>query len=115
MEIITKQIALSKLKTECMSIFSDMIKADVDIEKRVIAVDAELHADLETLLLENGSHQQHIWGINLYPTKSKENFIEFTSLINIRPSQNNLSMEVEDREIKHTIEDIIKELIDFDS
>lgn len=115
MEIITKQVALSKLKTESMNFFSDMIKVDVDIEKRVIAVDAELHADLETLLLGNGSRQQHIWGINLYPTKSKESFIEFTSLINIRPSQNNLSMEVEDREIKHTIEDIIKELIDFDS
>ena len=60
-----------------------MCKAVVDIERNVCAVDAELHADLESLLLENGSLQENLWGVNLYPLKQKFDFIEYTSLINI--------------------------------
>jgi hypothetical protein len=65
------------------------------------------------LLLENGSLQENVWGINLHPYKEKDEFIEFTSLINIRPSMNNNSMEIEDKNIKITIHEIIEELIDF--
>lgn len=115
MEIITKRISLSKLKTENMTIFTSMLKADVDVAMRIIAVDAELHADLESLLLEDGSYQENIWGINLYPSKTKEEFIEYTALINIRPSQQNFSMEIEDMEVRQKIKDIIEELIDFES
>ena len=115
MEIITETIALSTLKSEYMHFFPDMIKADVDTEKRVLAVDAELHADLETLLLDSGSLQENIWGINIYPDKPPNECIEFTSLINIRPSQNNVSMEVEDEDIKRKITEIVKGLIDFES
>ena len=96
MKIITEAIALSTLKSEYMHFFSDMIKADVDVEKQIMALDAELHADLETLLLDSGSLQENIWGINIFPDKSPDECIEFTSLINIRPSQHNCSMEVED-------------------
>ena len=115
MEIITETIALSTLKSKYMNFFPDMIKADVDTEKRVLAVDAELHADLETLLLDNGSLQENIWGINIYPANSPDECIEFTSLINIRPSQNNFSMEVEDEDTKQKITEIVKGLIDFES
>jgi hypothetical protein len=113
MEIISKKIPQSQLKSDFMHFFTSIIKADVDIERRIIAVDAELHADLESLLLENGSLQENVWGINLHPYKEKDEFIEFTSLINIRPSMNNNSMEIEDKNIKITIHEIIEELIDF--
>ncbi len=115
MEIISNIIPLSKLKSDYMHYFTSVIKADVDIVKHIIAVDGDLHADLETLLLERDSLQQNIWGINLYPFKPKEEFIEFTSLINIRPAMNNFSMEIEDDSTKSEILRIIDELIDFDS
>ncbi len=115
MEIIKEKISLSQLKARYMKSFSSMIKADVDIDKRVMSIDAELHADLETILLENGSLQENIWGINLYPFRTKEEFIEYTSLINIRPSQQNCSMEIEDENIKLKIKKIIMELICFES
>ena len=115
MEIINKKTPLSKLKSDYMHYFDSVIKADVDILQCIIAVDGDLHADLESLLLENGSEQENIWGINLYPFKDKTEFIEFTSLINIRPAMNNLSMEIEDESIKTEITKIVNELIDFDS
>ena len=80
-----------------------MIKAVVDIEKELLAVDAELHSDLEAMLLEDGSHQQDLWGINLYPQMTGDNFIEFDSMINLRPSQGNLSRGVEDENVRRTI------------
>ena len=68
-----------------------MTKGVVDIEKEVVAIDAELQADLEMLLLKNGSKQEQLWGIDLYPDENGEDFLEFDSLINIRPRQNNRS------------------------
>ena len=80
-----------------------MVKAVVDIERGVIAVDAELHSDLEALLLQNGSKQKDVWGINLYPELQGENFVEFSSMINMRPSQNNMSRGVDDENIRKRI------------
>lgn len=115
MEIISQKIALSYLKSNYMHYFETVIKADVDIEQHIISIDAELHADLESLLLEKGSVQENIWGINLYPFNKREDFVEYTSLINIRPSLNNFSMEIEDENIKLKIDKVISELIDFES
>lgn len=103
-----KKDELNELAKNC---FGDMIKAVVDVERRKIAVDAELHADLEALLLENGSEQSHLWGINLYPEMDDENFIEYDSLINIRPAQDNRSRDVEDANIREIISDIVGEWI----
>ena len=88
-----------------------MTKAVVDIENEIIAIDADLHSDLEAALIEAGSHQEDLWGINLYPSKSDEEFIEYTSLINIRPHQNNPSMEIMDVAIKKQIKHIVASLI----
>ena len=88
-----------------------MVKAVVDIEREVIALDAELHSDLEALLLEDGSKQKNIWGINLYPDLRAEEFIEFDSLINIRPSEGNRSRNVENEEIRKKIMSIIAKRI----
>lgn len=91
--------------------FGDMVKGVVDVDRKIIALDAELHADLESLLLTNGSEQANLWGINLYPEMDGEDFLEFDSLINIRPRQGNRSRDVEDEAIRKQISEIINTLI----
>lgn len=88
-------------------IFGNLVKAVVDVDQEIIAVDAELHSDLEALLLENGSKQKSLWGINLYPDLQGDDFIEFDSMINVRPSQNNMSRGVEDKQIREKIIQIV--------
>jgi len=111
MKIITEPISKDRILKEHNSFFQTMIKAVVDIDKKVIALDAELHADLETLLLEQGSEQNNLWGINLYLDKTKEDWIEYTALINIRPSMDNRDMEVKDVQTRKKINDIVYTLI----
>ena len=91
--------------------FGDMVKAVVDTERGMLAVDAELHADLEKLLLEDGSVQQNLWGINLYPELNEEDFIEFDSMINIRPYQDNPSRDVLNPVIREKIRQVVFNLI----
>lgn len=83
--------------------FGDMVKYVADVERGVIAIGGELHADAEELLLEDGSRQPDLWGANYYPGTGAERCIEYTSLINIRPSQGNQGMEIEDREVREQI------------
>ncbi len=102
-------------KTELLDIaknqFGDFVKAVVDVKKEIMAVGGELHADEETLLLQNGSRQENLWGINLYLNKLSDEFIKFDSMINIRPSQNNRSRGVESLDVQRKIRDIISKLI----
>jgi len=91
--------------------FGNLVKAVVDVKKEIMAVDAELHADEEALLLENGSEQKNLWGINIYPEMEGSDFVEFDSMINLRPSQNNRSRGVEDIEIQKSILKIVNKLI----
>ena len=112
MKIVDSSVSKEEILTKHNRFFKDMIKAVVDIKKKVIALDGELHADLEGLLIEAGSKQEDVWGINLYLRKSPKERIEYTALINIRPSQGNCSMEVESREIRKKIEEIVNRLTD---
>ncbi|MFH0948530.1 MAG: DUF5674 family protein [Elusimicrobiota bacterium] len=114
MEIVDKKITKSELVRKFLNYFETVSKAVVDIEKEIIAIDAELHSDLEAYLLENGSEQENLWGINFYPFKNKTDFIEYTALINIRPHQDNRSMEVENPEIKEKIKKIVDKLIEYE-
>ena len=98
MRIIEKELSLSELKEIALASFGDMVKAVVDIDRGLIAIDAELHSDLEALLLDNGSKQKDLWGINLYPDIEDDDFIEFDSMINMRPSQNNMTRGVDSKE-----------------
>ena len=91
MKIITKTMSIDELKEMVAATFGDMVKVVVDIERGLLAVDAELHSDLEVALLQDGSKQTNLWGINLYPETPDEDFIEFDSMINVRPSQGNRS------------------------
>lgn len=91
--------------------FGDMVKAVVDVERGIMAVGGELHADEEAVLLEQGSQQRSLWGINLYPAKPPEEWIEFDSMINVRPSQGNRSREVEDPARRDAIVKIVHRLV----
>ena len=107
MRIVNEKISHADLAKISEHYFGDMTKGVVDVEKEIVAIDAELHADLETLLLENGSRQEQLWGINLYSDENGEDFIEFDSLINIRPRQNNRGRGVNDPAIREKIREII--------
>ena len=111
MTIIDKTIRLKEIVDMQDNFFGDMVKGVVDTERGLLAVDAELHADLEKLLLEDGSVQQNLWGINLFPEISGEDFMEFDSMINIRPFQNNPSRDVLDPEIRAKIRQVVSNLI----
>lgn len=111
MIIVKDKITISELNEMSAKMFGNLIKAVVDIEKGIMAVDADLHADEESLLMENGSAQKDLWGINIYPKQEGEDFIEFDSMINLRPSQGNRSRGVEDAEIRKKILEIANKLI----
>jgi hypothetical protein len=87
--------------------FGNMVKGVVDIDRDLLALDSQLHSDLEAFLIQDGSEQKSLWGINLYPDELDENFIEFDSMINVRPSQNNRSRGVESEEIRQMIVAIV--------
>ncbi|MFH1161185.1 MAG: DUF5674 family protein [bacterium] len=111
MQIIKQPASLIKIWEERVTAFEEILKIVVDINKNIIAVDAEMHADLEQPLLDEGSAQQDLWGANIYPLRSKKDRIEFTSLINIRPAMCNRSMEVTDPGIRKKIKKIVTELL----
>jgi len=110
MEIVTQPIPLSRLKTLAKNRFGNLVKAVVDIHKGIIALDADLHSDEEAKLLSRGSKQEHLWGINLYPELSGDDFIEFDSMINLRPQSGNMTRGVDDPTIQKKIRSIIQRL-----
>jgi hypothetical protein len=111
MKIIDKNIKIKELKTMADKMFGNLVKAVVDVEKEIMVVDAELHADEEQYLLEKGSKQENLWGINLYPQKG-EDLIEFDSMINLRPSQSNRSRGINDKNIRQKIIKIVNRLVE---
>lgn len=111
MEILKSPVSKEYINTLAQNFYGDMIKAVVDVDNNVLAVDAELHSDLESLLIRNGSAQESLWGFNIYPQAVGEDFIEFDSLINIRPRQNNRSRDVEDCAIREKITNIVNNFI----
>jgi hypothetical protein len=111
MIIIKKPTELHTVWEQRRVDFKEMIKAVVDVEQEIIGLDAELHSDLENLLIEAGSRQKDLWGINLYPAKSNNELIEYTSFINIRPSQDNRSMEVQNSDLRERIRRICERLL----
>lgn len=111
MIILDKSISIKELKVIADELFGDMVKAVADTRNGLVAIDAELHSDLERLLLENGSNQEDLWGFNIYPEMEGDDFIEFDSLINIRPRQNNRSRYVESAEVREKITALLDKFI----
>ncbi|MCG2689856.1 DUF5674 family protein [Candidatus Parcubacteria bacterium] len=111
MKIIKEKITLQELAEMSEKMFDNLVKAVVDLEKEIMAVDGDLHADEYTLLIENGSEPQGLWGINLYPNRTGGDFIEFDSMINIRPHQGNKSRGIEDEKTQKRIKEIVSKLV----
>lgn len=92
--------------------FGDIVKAVVDTKQKIMAVGGELHADEEVLLTEKeGSKREDTWGINIYPKKTETEWIEFDSMINLKPHFGNLSRDVENAETKENIKEIVRALV----
>lgn len=109
--IVKTPINIEELKNIAKDQFGDFVKAVIDIENKILAIGGELHADEETLLSENGSKRENTWGINIYPEQPDNDWIEFDSMINLKPHLGNRSRGVEDTRIQEKIKLIVSELI----
>ena len=112
MQIIENIITVKEIKEMASKMFGNMVKAVVDVEEGIMAINAGLHADEEALLIEKGSNNSNLWGINLYPDLyGTESFIEFDSMINLCPIQGNKTRYVDDIKIREKIIAIINGLV----
>ena len=111
-QLIKDKISKLDVERAARSSFGEMVKAVIDIEKGIMTLGGGLHADGEVLLLQGGSKQENLWGINIFPKRRKDEWIEFTALINIRPNQNNRSMEIQSPDIRVKIKKIVNGLIE---
>lgn len=111
MKLVDKNITLNELKVLSSRMFGGLVKAVVDINKEIMVVDAAMHADEEKYLIDQGSKQDDLWGINLYPETDENDFIEFDSLINVRPRLNNMTRGIEDEIIRNKIMKIVNNLV----
>jgi hypothetical protein len=109
--IVRDAIALDDIRQLAADQFGDFVKAVVDVGQGVMAIGGELHADEEALLLDQGARQADLWGINIYPDRVAAEWVEFDSLVNVRPGQGNRSRLVEDAGTKQRIQDIVARLV----
>lgn len=112
MKVVSKKISIAELRKMAKQMFGNLVKAVVDIEKEIMVVDGELHSDEEALLLQESSKQENLWGINIYPKIKDDNWIEFDSMINLRPSLKNLSRGIDNPVIKKKITKIVNKLVE---
>jgi hypothetical protein len=109
--VVESRIERSELARLVGAYFGDMVKLVVDLHREMVAVGGELHADAEQVLLEQGSRQADLWGANYYPGRGPEGCLEYTALINIRPSRGNPSMEVQEAATRKSIRSVVRQLI----
>ena len=110
-KIVKRQITKSELKIIAENQFGNLVKAVVDIEKEIMATGGELHADEEAALIAEGSRRENTWGKKLYPDKPGQEFIEYDSMVNIKPAHGNRSRGVESAEIREKIAAVVKKLV----
>ena len=111
MKIVEGQITIDELKEMSKKMFGNLVKTVVDVEKEIMVVDGELHADEQVLLVESGSKYEDLWGINIYPEITDENWIEFDSMINLKPALGHRTRGMENKEIKEKIIQIVNKLV----
>ncbi len=111
MIIVRVQISLAEIESIARNQFGDMVKAVIDVERGIMAIGGELHSDEEAELLGDGSAQEYRWGVNRYPGISSEDWVEFDSMINIRPGQGNRSRGVDDPETRKAIMTVVHRLV----
>jgi hypothetical protein len=94
--------------TEMLKEYETMIKIVVDIRRRILAGGGEMHSDCESILLDDGSQQDDLWGANWYPADQR---IIFESLINIRPALGNRSILIQSEELRKQVESVTVEIL----
>jgi hypothetical protein len=104
--IVRERILPAELERLVLLYFEDMVKYVVDVERGVVGLGGDMHADAEQLLLEDGSRQADLWGANYYPGRGRDGCIEYTSLINIRPSAGNRSMEIQEPAVRDRVREL---------
>lgn len=104
-------VSLDEIRQMAPLRFGDMVKGVIDIERGIMLLDADLHSDQEAALLAEGSVQQNLWGINLYPELPETDWLEFDSMINIRPSFGNRSRGVDDAGTRERISGLVRRLV----
>ena len=109
--VVKKQLTIPELQAMAAETFGDMVKAVADISTGAVAFSNSMHSDAEKLLLEQGSAQENLWGFNIYPDNPEESMLEFQSLINIRPRQNNRTLEIQDTAVQEKVKSIVKKII----
>lgn len=111
MKILEEPIEKGELAQAEHIVEEDFVKGVVDVEKQILAIDAELHADIEQELLRRGSNQYDLWGINLYLDEDGDDFVEFDSMINVRPAQGNRSRGVDDEKAQQRIREVVRKWV----
>ncbi len=111
MQLIVATITKKHLAELAKERFGDLVKVVVDVKQKIMVIGGELHSDEEGFLLNQGSSQENLWGINLYPDSLEADFIEFDSMINLRPSHGNRSCDVLDVNIRNEIIKIVNQLV----
>ncbi|OGG79148.1 hypothetical protein A3A39_00705 [Candidatus Kaiserbacteria bacterium RIFCSPLOWO2_01_FULL_54_13] len=112
MRIVKDRISRNELREIANERFGDLVKSAIDVRQEILALGAELHADAETALIEReGSRREDVWGINLYPAETGDAFVEFDSVINLKPAFGNRTRGVDDETIREKIRDIIHRIV----
>ncbi len=111
MEIVREPIDLIRLRDLAANRFGDLVKAVVEVDRGIMAIDAELHSDEEAELLDDGSRQSDLWGINVYPADYGTAARSSSTPFNVRPSQGNRSRSVEDASAREGILQIVERLV----
>jgi len=109
--IVREPVAAGTVQAYAKAWFGDMVKIVIDVGRGLLALGGELHADGEAILLQDGSVQRDLWGANVYPFRDRPDWLEFTALVNIRPSRGNPSMEVKDPDTRREMERVASRLL----
>lgn len=107
----TESLSLDEVRQLARGRFGDMVKAVVDLRRGIMLLDADMHADEEAELLAEGSAQADLWGINLYPDAEGDDWLEFDSMINLRPSFGNRSRGVDDPATREAIVGLVGRMV----
>ncbi|MEK7134707.1 MAG: DUF5674 family protein [Patescibacteria group bacterium] len=110
-KIVRDTISLADVRETAQHWYTTMVKGAVDVKRNIIALGGEWHMDANVVLLADGSAQEDVWGFNIYPDERGDAALEYVSLINVRPTQGNRSMEIGDKTLREAIKEIVKTLI----
>jgi hypothetical protein len=107
----TEPITIAELRALVPGRFNDFVKGVVDLRRAIMLLDADMHADQEAVLLAEGSAQRDLWGINLYPQLAGADWLEFDSMINLRPSCGNRTRGIDDAATRDAVAALIDSLV----